>query len=233
MEISCNRCHQAVLAENCYCPHCGLPQLVYESDGTPGQATLEHPSETVQDAGSVSWKPALRAAMILAVPAGILSSAVSPLGFFGLLWTAAGAAWAVSLYVRGQRAAWITIGAGARIGLVTGLMAAWLAFSVSGSALFVQRFVLHRASQIDSEWKSRVETSQQLTQSWTASMASADAAQAQAARNQVQTWMLSPWGHAGLEIFGFATNALLLLFFAIGGGALGARWLARTRRPEV
>jgi hypothetical protein len=139
----------------------------------------------------------------------------------------------VTLYVRGQQAAWITIGAGARIGLVTGLLAAWLAFSVSGSALFVQRFVLHQASQIDAEWKNRVETSQQMTQQWTAGFAPADPAQAQAARGQVEAWMLSPWGHAGIEIFGFATNAVLLLFFAIGGGALGARWMARSRRPVI
>lgn len=234
MEISCNRCHQTVQAENCYCPFCGLPQLVYESDGAaPGQTSPERLNEVVQDASSVAWKPALRAALILAVPVGLLSSGVSPLAFFGLIWTAAGAAMAVTIYVRGQRAAWITIGAGARIGLVTGLVAAWLAFSVSGAALFVERFVLHQASQIDTEWKSRVDLSQQMTQQWTSSLAAADPAQAQAGRNQVQAWMLSPWGHAGIEAFRFATNAMMLLFFAIGGGALGARWLARTRRPEV
>jgi hypothetical protein len=56
-----------------------------------------------------------------------------------------------------------------------------------------------------------------------------DAAQAQAQKE----WMLSPEGHAGIEAFGFASNALFLLFFAAGGGALGARYLARKRRPEV
>jgi hypothetical protein len=236
MEISCTRCHQPVLAENCYCPYCGLPQLVYEAEAAATQSSPGGPvapEEVVQDAATLSWKPALRAALLLAVPAGLLSSGISPLGFFGLLWAAAGAAWAVSLYVRNQRAAWITIGAGARIGLVTGLMAAWLAFSVSGSALFVERFALHRAAQIDAEWKTRVETSQQLTQQWTSSMSPADPAQALAARNQVQNWMLSPWGHAGIEVFGFASNSVLLLFFAIGGGILGARWMARTRRPEI
>jgi len=233
MEITCTRCHQAVLAENCYCPYCGLPQLVYEADEAAGQSQAERLSEPVQDASSVAWKPALRAALMLAVPAGLLSSGVSPLSSMGVVWVAAGATWAVTLYVRSQRAPWITIGAGARIGLVTGLLAAWLAFSVSGGALFVERFVLHQASQIDSEWKNRVQMSQQLTEQWTASMAPADPAQAQAAKNQVQAWMLSGWGHAGIELFGFATNAMMLLFFSIGGGALGARWLARTPRPEV
>jgi hypothetical protein len=143
------------------------------------------------------------------------------------------AAWAVSLYVRSQRPAWITLGAGVRIGLVTGLLAAWLAFSISGGALFVQRFALHQSSQIDAEWKTRIAQSQQLTQQWTSGMASNDAAQAQAIRAQVQTFMLSPWGHAGIEAFGFAFNALFLLFFAAAGGALGARLLAHSRRPEL
>ena len=225
MEITCNRCHQTVQAENCYCPVCGLPQLVYGSDVPPGQATPEHWDEAVRDATTVDWKPALRAALKLAIPAGVLSSALSPVGALGVFWMTAAAAWAVSLYVRGQRPAWITAGAGARIGLVTGLLAGWLAFGVSGGQLFVQRFVLHQSSQIDANWKTYVEASQQLT----AQMGFADTAQMQAQK----LLMLAPEGHAGFETFGFIFNAAFLLIFAAGGGALGARMLARTRKPEV
>jgi len=233
MEITCHRCHQPVHAEDCFCPSCGLPQLVYTADTSSSQTQADRWTEAARDASMVEWKPAMRAAVLLAVPAGLLSSGLSPVGFFGLIWMGAAAAWAVVLYVRGQGPAWITIGAGARIGLVTGLLAAWLAFSISGGTLFVQRFVLHQASQIDSEWKNRVQMSQQMTQEWTAEMEPSDAAQAQALRTQVQTWMLSPWGHAGIEVFSLAFNAIFLLFFAVGGGALGARVLARTRRPDL
>jgi hypothetical protein len=233
MEITCTRCHQTVQADNRYCPACGLPQLVYSADSAPGQAQPARWNEAARDASAVDWKPALRAALMLAVPAALLSSGLSPVGIFGLFWMAAAAAWAVVLYVRSQRPAWITIGAGARIGLVTGVLAGWLAFSVSGGALFVERFVLHESSQIDAEWKTRVDVSQQMTQQWTAGMASTDEAQAQAARAQIKAFMLSPEGHAGIEAFGFASNSVFLLFFAAAGGALGARWLARTRRPEV
>jgi len=93
--------------------------------------------------------------------------------------------------------------------------------------------MLHQSSQIDGEWKSRVDTSQQLTQQWTAGMNTADAAQAQATKTQIQNFMLTPEGHAGFESFGFSINAIFLLFFAAGGGALGARLLARNRRPEI
>jgi len=229
MELTCNRCHQIVQVENCFCPTCGLPQLIYAPDTPDNQTPADRWAEAARDASMVDWKPAMRAAVLLAVPAGLLSSGLSPVGFFGLFWMAAAAAWAVALYVRGQQPAWITTGAGARIGLVTGLLAAWLAFTISGSDLFVERFVLHQSSQIDSEWKSRVEMSQQMTQQWASGLDSSDAAQAQAIRTQVQTWMLSPWGHAGIEVFSLAFNSIFLLFFAVGGGALGARLLSRTR----
>jgi hypothetical protein len=233
MEITCNRCHQAVQPEDCFCPSCGLPQLVYTADPANGQAQTERWTEAARDASMVEWKPAMRAALLFAVPAGLLSSGLSPVGILGLFWMAAAAAWAVVLYVRGQGPAWITIGAGARIGLVTGLLAAWLAFSVSGGTLFVERFILHQSGQIDSEWKNRVDLSQKMTQQWAAELEPADAAQAQTLRSEVQAWMLSPWGHAGIEVFSIAFNAIFLLFFAAGGGALGARVLARTRRPSL
>jgi hypothetical protein len=231
MEMNCDRCHRTIEAENCYCPTCGLPQLVYTTDGPPGQAQAEQWNETLGDASSINWKQAIRISLMLAVPAGLLSSSVSPLGFFGLLWMSTAAMWAVVLYMRSQRPAWITIGAGARIGLVTGLMAGWLAFSISGGALYFERAVLHHSSQIDAEWKNRVLASQQLTQQWTGG--DSGDAQAQAIRGQVQAFMLSPEGHAGMEAVGFACNAIFLIFFAIGGGALGARMLARSRKPEV
>ena len=228
MEITCNRCHQPVEAESCFCPTCGLPQLVYTAEGGPGQAPPEK-EEPAREAGSIDWKPALRAAVLVAIPAGVLSCGISPVGILGLFWMSAAAAWAVTLYVRSQHPAWITVGAGARIGLATGLIAGAVAFSVSGGALFAQRFVLHRSGFIDSEWKSRVEASNQLTQQFAAQMGVSDAAQLQAQKGL----MLSPEGHAGIEAFGLATNSLFLLLFAAAGGAMGARLLARSRRPQV
>ena len=176
MEITCSRCHQTIQTDDCYCPACGLPQLLYASEGLPGQAQPEQWSEAVRDASEVAWRPALRAALILAVPAGLLSSDATLAGHLGVLWMTAAAAWAVVLYLRSQPPAWITAGAGARIGLVTGLLAGWLAFCVSGCKLFVLRYVFHQSRQIDADWKAYVEASQQLT----AQMGIGDAAQMQA-----------------------------------------------------
>jgi len=234
MEVTCTRCHQTIQTDNCYCPACGLSQLVYPMDAPPGQTSPEPWDRPGRDAGSVDWKPALRVALILAVPAGLLSSGISPLGGLGLIWMTIAAAWAVTLYMRGQRPAWITLGAGARIGLVTGLLAGWLAFGVSGSALFVQRFFLHQSSQIDGTYKNLVlDKFQERAQQMLAGMGPSDAAPVQAQLAQIQAWMQSPEGHAGFWAFGLAFNSIFLLFFAAAGGALAARMLAHARKPEV
>jgi hypothetical protein len=147
------------------------------------------------------------------------------------------AAWAVAIYMRSQQPAWITLGAGARIGLVTGLLAGWLAFGVSGGALFIQRFVLHQSSQMDADWKSYVEASNQaslqMAQQFSSWMAAADIAKMQANQAEFYALILTPEGHAGATLFNLATYAAFLLIFAAAGGALGARLLARARQPEV
>lgn len=234
MEVTCQRCHQTIEEGDTFCPSCGLPQLVYtaEDGAAPGQP--ERWAEAPRDASMIEWKPALRAAVLLAIPAGLLSSSSSPLSFLGIFWIAAAASWAVRLYVRSNEGtAWITTGAGVRIGLVTGLIAAWLAFAASGGALFVQRYAMHNGAQIDNEWKGRVDASQQMTAAWQTSLSGNDAAQAKDLRTQIENWMKSPWGHAGIESFGFAVNAFMLIVFAMGGGALGARITARMRRQQL
>ena len=141
MEITCSRCHQAVQADNCFCPTCGLPQLIYaaESSRTGASRALDRHGARRQHS-RLEAGHARRIA--LAVPAGFLCS-LFLLAFFGLFWMAAAAAWAVVLYVRSQRPAWITVGAGARIGLVTGLLGVDGA-APSGVTLFVQRLLHHQ-----------------------------------------------------------------------------------------
>jgi hypothetical protein len=233
METVCSRCQKPLASEDCYCAACGLPQLVFPTEDTPDQPYAEPWNQAVRDAGSIEWKIALRAALLVAVPAGMLSSGASVLGGFAIFWMSAAAACSVILYIRNQQPAWITAGAGARIGLVTGLIAAWVTFATTGGTLFVQRFFLHQSVNIDNEWKTRVEMGQQLATQITSSMTPAYATQTQAAQQaQYLGWMLSPEVHAGMEALRFAVNAGFLLFFAMLGGILGARMLAR-RRPNV
>lgn len=174
----------------------------------------------------------MRSAISLAVPAGFLASGISPLSALGIFWMAGGAAWAVMLYMRSHRPAGITMGAGARIGLVTGIIAGWLAFGVSGAGLFATRVVLHQGTQIDSTWRDFVEKNQEMSQQLLTKMgASTDEIQASMAPQR--NLMLSPEGHAGFQTAGLAWSCLLMVLFAVAGGALGARTLGKTRRPNV
>lgn len=225
MEITCTRCHQTVQAENCYCPVCGLPQLVYPVEGPAGQNSPERWDEGARDASSVDWKPALQAALKLAIPAGLLCSLLSPVGAYGFVWMSAAAAWAVVLYVRSQRPAWITIGAGARIGLVTGLLGGWMAAAASGVTLFVMRFVLHEGKTIDDTWQTMI--ADQVAGQWTAAGVDAQTIAL------YKGWLLSPEGRAGSMLTAVLLLVTGLIFFAVGGGAIGARLQARTRRPQV
>jgi len=111
---------------------------------------------------------------------------VLPVSIFGLLWMAVAAAWAVALYLRSQRPAWITIGAGARIGLVTGLLGGWMAAAASGVTLFVMRFVLHEGKTIDDTWQTMI--ADQVAGQWTAAGVDAQTIAL------YKGWLLSPKG---------------------------------------
>jgi hypothetical protein len=230
METTCTRCHQSVPADSCYCPSCGLPQLMYSAEPGAIPPSSERWPDTVRDASSIDWRSALRGILVLAAPAGLLTSQFSPLRGLGIFWMSAAAGWAVALYMRKQRPAWITIGAGARMGLVTGLIAGWLAFGLSGASLFVTRVVRHQGREIDSAWVEAVTEMDKQTQRIEAQMSVPyNAALAEAQRK----WMLSPEGEAGFQTVGLAWYCSVLTLFAVAGGAIGARMVGRRRRPEI
>lgn len=225
MEITCTRCHQAVPADACYCPLCGLPQLVYNADSALEAASPSAWSGAVRSPDRVAWKPVLRLALMLAVPAGALCSILSPVGIFGLVLMGVTGAWVVSLYLRTQHPGWITTGAGARIGLVTGILGAWSAAAATGVALYVMRFWLHDGRVFDNFWTKFV--SQQMSQQWTSMGIDAQTIAL------AKTWLLSPEGRAGWVLGAVLFLMAALLLVATAGGALGARFHARSSRPQL
>jgi hypothetical protein len=222
MDLTCSRCHQTIQSGDCFCPVCGLPQLVYTTDGA-GQGQPEPSTEAPRHASRVDWKTALRSALTLAVPAGLICAIPSPIGIFGLLLMAAMGAWAVALYSRRQRPAWITLGAGARIGIVTGIVGAWTSAAVTALTLSAMRFALHRGDVIDGFWQT---LSQQVIQEWTAMGVDAQTMAV------LKGFVLSPQGRAGWLLGAMACLMAALLVSAAAGGALSAHLLARTRRPQ-
>ena len=232
METTCSRCHQSVPSDSCYCPSCGLPQLVYAAEPGAIPPSSERWPEAVRDASSIDWKPAIRAFLFVAVPVGFLTSQFATAWLRALrnFWIASAAGCVVFLYMRSQRPAWITIGAGARMGLVTGLIAAWLAFGLSGASLFLTRVVYHQGDQIDSAWTEAVSDMDRQTQRMEAQMSIPyNAAQAETQRK----WMLSAEGRAGFQTVGLAWDCFLLTLFSAAGGAVGARMLGRRQRPRI
>ena len=221
MEVTCSRCHQTVQDGACYCPNCGLPQLVFSAEASLEAGQGQRWGEPVRDAGAIDWSSALRSTLPLAIPAGILCSMLSPVNILGLFFMGAAAAWVVALYLRGHQSAWITVGAGARIGLVTGIVGSCSAAAVSGLSLYAMRFWLHQGSWFDGFW-------QNFINQWQAQEAAIGAdAQNVAAFKSI---LVSPEGRAGLILFAIAFLMAALLLFATAGGAIGARMLTRDRR---
>lgn len=184
----------------------------------------ERSEAPVRDAASVDWKQAIRVATMLAIPAGILSSMLSPVSIFGIFLMGGTGAWVVAIYLRRERPAWITIGAGARIGLITGIVGGWTAAAASGVSLFAGRFFFHQGKTFDDLWQTVVD--QQLSLRATAGF---DAH----ALDVMRSWMLSPTGRAGWVVGTVAVLVTVLMLFAIAGGALGARMLGRPSRQQL
>ena len=224
MENSCTRCHQVVDAGTCYCPACGLPQLVYSTEGAGEQGLAERGGMPVRDADTVDWKHAIRGAITLAVPAGILSSMLSPLSIFGMFLMGGTGAWVVANYLRKERPTWITIGAGARIGLVTGFVGGWTALAATGASLFAMRFFFHQGKSFDDLLQTVVD--RQLSQRAAAGF---DAQAIEIFRN----WLLSPAGRAGWVVGSVIVLVGMLMLFAVAGGALSARILGRPSRQQL
>jgi hypothetical protein len=194
------------------------------------------PSEAKQwdtvlhEPGAVEWKPALRVALLLAIPVGLIFGGTSFLGLLGLVWIAAAAAWVVLLYARRQRAAkrpvLLTIGAGARIGLVTGLLTGWISFATTATLLYLRRFAFHQGNDFDDFWQGLVA---QISQQWQqASAASQDPQTAGALFKTLTAFLLSAEGRAGFTFGSLMLAEFVLVGLAVAGGALGAKLMTRT-----
>lgn len=225
MEMTCNRCHHTVQSGASFCPNCGLPQLIYNAGESAENGQPVRWEDQVRDASCVAWRPALRAAFMLGLPAGVLCAFLWPFGIFGMVLMGFCGAWVVSLYMRSQQPAWITLGAGARIGLVTGLVGAWTASAISGLALFAMRYWLHQGNVFDNFWTHLVNV--ELTQQWNTMGADAQTIAT------LKAMLLSPGGRAAWALCTVSFLMAASLVFAIAGGALSARLKARSRRPRV
>jgi hypothetical protein len=170
----------------------------------------------------ISWKDAILAALLVAVPAGLLS-AVSVLSWGCCLWVVGGAVLAIVVYHRRAPAFLLEIRSGVRIGAVAGLIAAYS--SVIATALWrvFARYVLHQGSAIDQFYDSVIQQSSALVQT---------NPEAEAQWHSYIHFLMSPDGRAAYTLLNAATTSVGIILFSVIGGALGVRLLA-PRKPTM
>src|SRR5450755_3236627 len=149
MNLLCHRCGATLSASELFCPSCGSPQLKFAQLGEgEGESAGGRSPVTLARAQGISWKDAILAALLVAVPAGLLS-AVSVLSWGCCLWVVGGAVLAIAVYHRRAPTFLLETRSGVRIGAVAGLIAAYSSVIATAFWRVFARFVLHQGSAID------------------------------------------------------------------------------------
>jgi hypothetical protein len=221
MNLLCHRCGSTLSASELFCPTCGAPQLkvTQQEDGEIGYSGGRSPV-TLARAQGISWKDAILAALLVAVPAGLLS-AVSVLSWGCCLWVVGGAVMAIAVYHRRAPTFLLETRSGVRIGAVAGLIAAYSYAIATAVWRVFARYVLHQGYAIDQFYDSVIQQSTALVQ------ANPDA---QAQWRTYVHFLMSPDGRAAYTLMNAATTSVGIVLFSAIGGALGVRLLA-PRKP--
>jgi hypothetical protein len=204
---------------------------MYAEDSTAGElaAAASGDAGAVRADGGIAWRQALRMAVLVAIPAGVICSQTGALDW---IWIMLAAIWVVRLYARRTAGVGLTAGVGARIGLVTGLLTGWLVMAIDCGGFWAQRYLLHQGAQIDADFVRAMEPGLKLNQQMLESVGSAGGAAAATIEN-LKAFIFSPEGRAGMLLGGILISLAIMVLFAVVGGALGARFVPRLRRPEA
>jgi ribosomal protein L40E len=215
MSSSCHRCGATLGASELFCPNCGSPQLRFAQPEGNESAWSARPVGVPARQG-ISWKDAILAALLVAVPVGLLS-AISVLSWGCCLWVIGGAVLAIVVYHRRAPAFLLETRSGVRIGAVAGLLAAYSSVIATAIWRMFARYVLHQGSAIDRFYESVIQQSSAFVQS---------NPEAQAQWHSYVQFLLSPDGRAAYTLMNAATTSLGIIVFSAIGGALGVRLLA-------
>jgi zinc-ribbon domain len=223
MSPLCHRCGATLSASELFCPNCGSPQLKFaqQEEVESGSVTGRPPGAVARVQG-ISWKDAILAALLVAVPAGLLS-AVSVLSWGCCLWVVGGAVLAIVVYHRRAPAFLLETRSGVRIGAVAGLIAAYSSVIATAVWRVFARYVLHRGDAIDQFYDSVIQQSTALVQT---------NPDAQAQWRLYVHFLMSPDGRAAYTLMNAATTSVGIILFSAIGGALGVRLLA-PRKPAL
>ncbi len=222
MSLLCHRCGATLGASELFCPVCGSPQLKFaQQDETEGEHQGGPSAGTMPRAQGISWKDAILAALVVAVPAGLLS-AVSVLSWGCCLWVVGGAVLAIVLYHRRAPAFILETRSGVRIGAITGLIAAYSSVIATAIWRVIERYVLHQGTAIDQFYDAVIQQSTALVQT---------NPDAQAQWQAYVHFLMSPDGRAAYTLLNAATTSVGIILFSAIGGALGVRLLNPRKTP--
>jgi hypothetical protein len=220
MDLACHRCGATLAHPEIFCPHCGAPQLRFEPNEEQPLPQTGGNGSGLRASQLISWRPAVQAALLIALPVGILSSLLD----FGILWVLIGGFCVIALYQR-KAALMIHPGGGWRIGMLVGMLAAFLSSLVDGLSMVFERYGLHHGASIDQKLVS-------LTQQMTDQMVHQNPEAAQQIPWFIHFWV-SPEGHAAVVLFMSGFAALMMIAFSSIGGAVGARVLGARKRLSI
>lgn len=219
MELLCHRCGNPLQQDESFCAHCGAPQLVVDTSEPIGsQAPVQRLGS---EASRVQWRAGITSALLLAIPVGLLS-ALS--GGLSTILVIAGGFGTILLYRK--RTSGMTDGRmGWRLGSILGMAAAAIATAADAVQLLVERYLLHHAALIDSQFQSVAQQmADQALKTNTEAM--------QQAPQLIHAWAnfwLSADGHAAIQLLTATIVSLGMVLFAATGGAIAGRML--TPRP--
>lgn len=213
MEFTCQRCGETLSTEAAFCPHCAAPQLRWLQPDAAETTEAVPPAEPINPR-HMHWDAAIRLTLAASLITGLLCGFLSP-GL--LLWVVCGTAVTITFYRRRHPAPPVDSRFGTRIGILFGLLTAFVSTAVVAGAMLYQRYFLHQGAKID-----------QMYQPIDTQIDQAAAHAASTAGNSPQMAALtrlfhSPEAHAGSFIFGTAILAVFLIALAGATGAITAR----------
>lgn len=220
MDPVCHRCGNSLHASEGFCSHCGAPQLQVEAtEGAPQQQPAVRLSGDVH---TVQWRAAILAALLVAVPVGLLSGLTRSASLFPI----AGGFAVLALYRR--RGSPFTDGRiGWRVGAILGALSAFVASAAWGVELVIERYWLHQGDAIDAEFGLAAHQIVDQAIKWNGQ--TIQQAPPEVVHNTTNFW-LSADGHAAIQLLiAFSMSLGIVMFAAVGGAIAGRVFSLRTR----
>jgi len=223
MEPTCHRCGNSVKDGETFCPHCGAPQFVVEP-GEPGAQQV--PVIRFQsDPHLVRWRAAITSALLVAIPVGLLSALTEMYSLFVI-----GGGFAVVTLYRRRTAGFTDGKIGWRVGSMLGVASALVATTTYATRMVVARYLLHNGKAIDQLFQQAA----QLDVSYLKASAQQGTQTPELTHSlqAITSFVLSPDGHAWMQLMTAAAMSLGMVLFAAVGGAIAGRLLAARARAQ-